>query len=117
MTEPIALLVIALAAYRVTRLIVDDTVWVSTRVRLKAWLVKQATTDEVTEDGYVYRVAKWGRGWFRFKLCQLISCSFCTGIWVTPPLVIAWQNLEWTHWPINIAAICGAQALLSSWEG
>lgn len=62
--SPAGCAVAGLAAFRLTRLIVVDTIWESTRRKLTDWLKA--------------RDALWGD-----KMAELIGCSHCTGVWVS----------------------------------
>lgn len=110
----LALAVVALAAYRLTRVVVEDTITASFR----AWVWRRAYVPA----GYDARadrdtaVRRHGRaGWAWEKLFQLVTCPFCLGWWVTIGLFVAWFG-----WPstarevVLLAAAIGMQAFISS---
>lgn len=107
-----SLLAISFASYRVTRLIVDDTIWDATRVKLIHWLRnRKLGEDELTRINVFVE-----RNWFGHKAADLISCSFCTGVWVTAGACAWWAWLPNLQWAVWVAAATGGQALLASWE-
>ncbi|WP_059173298.1 DUF1360 domain-containing protein [Bacillus sp. FJAT-27445] len=70
------LALIGLASFRLTRVIVYDKI---------AEFIRAPFLDEVTEDGDVYIVPKPGE--IRKWIGELISCYWCTGMWVSAGLL------------------------------
>lgn len=100
--EPFELLILALAAYRVTRLITEDSIFDTPRNRLLAWLE-------------THRLG---------KVAEALSCHWCTGVWASLAVYAVWLTATDTggDWPlaahgIYVASVAGAQGLLGSWEG
>jgi hypothetical protein len=113
----LALAVIGFASYRLTRVVVEDSITASFR----AWIWRRAyvpvgydsrSDREVASrrDGYA--------GWAWEKAFQLVTCPFCTGWWLTIGLYVAWFG-----WPsrardvVALAAAIGMQAFVSSRQG
>lgn len=86
---------VTVACYRVTRLVVEDTIWEDTRDRL------------------ITRLQRKERG-FGFKVSVLLGCPFCVSVWVASAAwVLLWiftdsLPLPWLWWP----AIAGSTALV-----
>lgn len=102
------LVLLALAAYRVTRLIVIDAIFDETR----EWFFKKLDFKKVKgSDTFVSRnlVAQ--------KLSYLLQCTWCTGVWVSTGIYLIWAG-EWYGWDsaISIAAIAGAQGMIHALE-
>lgn len=95
------LIVLGLAAYRVTRFLIIDSFFEGTRNNLQTWLANK-------------------RGTLAAKLLDLISCTWCAGFWVSMVIysLFLWQcpiwfsRLEW----INLFAIAGVQGFLHALE-
>jgi hypothetical protein len=81
--------VLVLAAYRITRLVVADVLLDTPRT----WLALHLP---------VYGV-------------KLITCSYCAGFWVSAAVVAAWYFGGRAGWVVLVVfAVAGAQALLSA---
>lgn len=83
------LVVISLAAYRITRLIVEDGIidtqrdWVLKRV-LQRWT--KDFEDDVVPDPQAlaaHEIAKW-----RLKVWELLTCPYCMSVWVTTAVTL-----------------------------
>jgi hypothetical protein len=103
-TNVLALVVLAFASYRVTRFLVIDSLIENIRARFQTFLFNK--------DGKLKLI--W------HKLLDLISCTWCTGFWVSLVLysVFVWTSPhEFTRvdW-ISAFAVAGLQGLLHSWE-
>jgi hypothetical protein len=114
----LALVVCVAASYRLTRLVVLDTVLGAhpndadpehprgTGLRrLMDWALYDAER-EVYRNG----VAEW--------LAALVSCTFCTGVWVSAAVTCVWletapQDLGTKGW-VLVAAVAGGQGFVSS---
>lgn len=120
-----ALVVIALASYRATKLIVSDKIWWHARVRLKDWLRSRTAVHDCDDpDLGMHRVPSLSGpsgpmpiGYLGGKIADLISCVACSGLWVTVALAALWHTWPMTRPAVVVLAACGVQALLSSWEG
>lgn len=88
------LLVVTLAAARVTVLLVNDVILAAPRDRLLAWSLNHGG-----EDGYPF---------------TLLTCHWCMGWWVS----LAWF-VAWCRWPDGaaLAAVPWAIATLVFWFG
>lgn len=108
-------LIVASAAYRMTRLIVLDTLLDEPRMWVLRKLAVRPRLDPARDPRWL--VSRRPRGRVRTKLAEGLQCTFCVGVWVTTVLAAAWFTVSWARWPIIFAGICGLQALLHSWEG
>lgn len=70
--DPLILILLVLAAARVTRLVVTDDITQFARL----WVARQRG-----------RAFDW--------LLDLVSCHWCTGLWVSAAVVLAWT--QWSH--------------------
>lgn len=88
------LLVAILATYRLTRLlVVDDGLWrLFFKLRLRLGVYDLATNNEP-----------------KTQLGRLLSCMYCTGIWVAMPVALLLFGLE--QWYMFLA-VAGGQAVL-----
>jgi hypothetical protein len=100
-----ALILLALAAYRVTRLIVIDAIFDEPR----AWLIRKLGFKKSRKDGDLYN-----REHPIFeKLIYLMTCTWCVGVWVSAFLFIAlYREFKF----VDIFAIAGLQGLLHALE-
>jgi hypothetical protein len=106
MSIGLAYLLASLAAYRLTRFVVIDTLTQGSREKLRAW----AFDDE----GHP-------RSFSRGKLGYLATCVFCTGFWASG---LAWagvlvgtgRDLEVGEVLVGWWAVAGLQVLLSQLE-
>lgn len=73
------LIIIGLASFRLTRLIVYDKI---------TEFIRSPFLDEITEDGEVYVMPK-EKG-IRKWIGELISCYWCTGVWASTGLLAAY---------------------------
>ena len=104
--------VLALAVFRVSRLIVDDTIFDTPRLWL---LTRYPASDTIFTD---YRddllwVENVG-GWMTLKphiIGELISCMWCTGFWVAVIGVVVWSQWPGVAWwvalPFALSAVTG----------
>lgn len=86
----VLLAVLVLATYRITRLIVNDTITEFIRVKIP----------------------------FERWYGELIRCPWCTGVWVAG--ILTGLTCLFTSVPLPLlvwAAVAGGQGLLASWEG
>jgi hypothetical protein len=105
--EIIPLIILSLAAFRLTRFFVIDTL--SEGVRLKV------------HNFFINRSQKNGKlSWLWEKLYELTSCTWCAGFWVTLGLFTAYVwNEPWDFsrydW-ISVFAIAGIQGFIHAIE-
>lgn len=99
------LALLALASYRITRLIVIDSIL----DELRDWFFKKLDYrhDKKTD---VY----YSRNFFMQKLSYLIQCTWCAGVWVSAGVYWLWDHEIYV--PIVIAAIAGAQGMIHALE-
>lgn len=107
-------LVVAFASYRVTRVIVDDTITAKWRQWLWRHAYVSAGFDSRTEREVSMR--RHGLvGWAWEKAFQLFTCPHCTGWWISLGLFAAWW---WGSDNVRVAiaavAVSGMQSLISS---
>lgn len=94
---PFMFVLLALAAYRVTRLVTRDSLWEHTRDRLADWFTHHRAS----------------------KAAELLTCPFCAGFWVCALVLAAALAADLVDMDADMAvlvwwALAGAQALLSS---
>lgn len=101
MINLLVLLVLGIAAYRITRFLVIDTLFEGSRNKFHTWLANK--------QGMIYD-----------KILDLTSCTWCLGFWVSLVLYsfylwecpIDFNRLEW----ISTFAIAGVQGMLHALE-
>jgi hypothetical protein len=105
MIGPVELGVLTLAGYRVTQLLVHDSILDPARERVDAW--QQARPDSAVREAVV----------------TLISCVYCAGWWVAGALLAAWLPVtgEWDGAPVLVhgvewLAVAGGAVLLNRWD-
>lgn len=87
------LVFLVLAAYRLTRLIVIDTIFDGPRDKIYDWLSPKGVVGD--------------------KLSYLISCTWCAGVWIS--LGVYWLYTREFDF-IGIAAVAGGQGMLHALE-
>lgn len=107
---PLVFVVLVLAAYRATRLVVHDSLWEHTRDRLLDALQVRA------QRGATFTA------FTATKAHDLLSCPYCVGVWASAAAVglAAWGNLVELSWQaavLAVAAVAGGQALCSAIDG
>jgi hypothetical protein len=112
MLTPFEMLAVALAAYRITRFFVWDSLIgfhpgsmskMSQRLTNWAWV-----NDRTERDGQ-------DRSWLRGKIGDLLTCQYCLGFWIVCATWAAFRwGPEWVRVGVFVWAIAGGQALLSS---
>lgn len=131
---PLALLIVALAAYRITRIITTDSISEPARERIYRWAWVEP--DEVL--AYAVAQERWAgeslpfqtdaddpppplprRGGLRTWLNQLVQCAWCMGVWVSAGTYAVWRWWTWepVHVLIVMLAVAGVQGWLQSREG
>lgn len=103
------IVLLALAAYRGTQLVVHDSIGDPVRDRLIAWHEHKPTARP------------------RGALVTLITCTYCAGAWISAAALAAWLTISHT-WPdrltpataalllLNWFAVAGGQSLLNRWD-
>lgn len=95
----ILVIILGLAAYRVTRFLLFDTLIEGVRNSFYTFLANRRRP-----------AILWS------KLLELTTCTWCAGVWVTTGLYLLWINYDWSHAPILIAAIAAIQGLTHAFE-
>jgi hypothetical protein len=116
------LVVLILAVFRISRLVIEDTISQPLRSAvLSRWPgkdVEYEPGDKVTGgtfplDGKLYAQEPT---WLGDRIAKLISCYWCTGFWVALALVVAyaaWPNPTlWVAFPFAVAAGAGIVGVL-----
>ena len=95
----------ALAAYRITRLIVIDSILDEAR----DWFFRKLDfkLDKTTQ---TFK----SRNFFMQKLSYLLQCTWCCGVWVSYGVYLLWDHGITV--PIYVAAIAGAQGMIHALE-
>lgn len=101
-----AVLLLGLASYRATQLVVWDTIGDPLRLRLKVWRARKEASK------------------VRAFLDNLIGCPYCTGWWLSMitgavyfGITAPWSSLgDWTRNAILMWAVAGVQALANRWD-
>ncbi|MGM0902447.1 MAG: DUF1360 domain-containing protein [Bacillota bacterium] len=106
-----AILIISLASFRLTRLIVFDKI---------TEFIRSPFFDEVMEEGEVFLVVK--QKGIRKWIGEMLSCYWCTGIWVSAILVAGHTFFSAFFTPFTlilaIAAIASMiETMISKWLG
>ncbi|RSD29431.1 DUF1360 domain-containing protein [Mesobacillus subterraneus] len=96
-----------LASFRLTRLIVYDTITGFLRAPF------HETVEEITEDGQTETFIEIKGSGLRYWIGELLSCHWCTGIWSSAIIFGAYSLFPEFSLPvITILAIAGAAALI-----
>ena len=121
----LVLLVLALAAYRITRLVVED----SLTERPRGWMRRRFP---LAGDQFAGENSRPKRGkplynhtshpqWVASQdtfVGKLLDCTYCSGAWVSAGVFSAWHWGGPVAWWILVAvAVAGAQALLNALDG
>lgn len=95
---------LSLASFRLTRLIVFDTITA---------FIRKPFFEEVEEQNEIYIVPKKSgiKGW----IGKLLDCYWCTGMWMAIFLVVCYYLWPfWSHLVIVILAVAGLAAIIES---
>jgi len=105
---PFDALLIAFAAFRVTRLIVYD--------KITRWFRELFVDTRVINgpDGALVEIHKHGSG-IRHTISDLLECPWCIGFWSSLVLVYGYFLYDWAWTIIFFLAIAGAGSLLQLW--
>lgn len=97
----IDLLILALASFRLTHLLVFDTIAEPVR-RL---VTRSAPQDQPGQDGEGSSLT----------IADLITCYWCCGVWVSAAVALSWFYLpQFSRLPLLIFAVAGAQAAIEN---
>lgn len=125
----LVLLMMGLAAYRLTRLVTRDSIGDRPREQWFDWFPPSAERGKVTVDWSQWRYRPAGGAYMHPRaqpkplsmLGQWADCAFCAGVTISGLVVLAavglghlpwrWQTVEW--WPV----VAGGQGLLSALDG
>lgn len=119
----LSIFVLGLASYRVTRLVVLDTLVDEPRMWALRHLAPRPARSGLGQfrEGITIRGSRFRRS--RIKIAEGLQCTYCVGVWITLGLCGLWHLGALypdvgllLRAPIIVAGICGLQALLSSWE-
>jgi len=119
------LVVLIAASYRVTRFLVEDSLFgfgpsseSRMSVRVDRFAYFDATDSEVLSGD---RLDGEGRTWVREKIGDLLTCVFCLGFWVSAAVYMAfilatgsWGAADPVVHGISVFAVAGGQAFLNS---
>ncbi|UOQ43411.1 DUF1360 domain-containing protein [Halobacillus salinarum] len=99
------LFIFALASFRITRLIVEDTIM--------EWLRKpfMVTTVHINDQG---EEEQWiePNGW----IGEGLSCFWCVGVWASAFVIIMYIFVPYGWLLVLLFAIAGMQALIYGWS-
>ncbi len=105
---PFDALLMALATFRITRLIVYD--------KITRWFRELfADTREFEQAGVVYvEIKPYGSG-FRHTLHELLQCPWCIGIWSALAVMFFYYIYPWAWSVIFFLALAGVGSLIQVW--
>lgn len=113
--------ILALAAFRLTRLVIDDTImkpfrsWIFNR-----WPAQDAEYDagDKVKGGVFQQAAKLYANdptWIGDRLAMLLGCYACAGFWVSLIVAVAywlWSSTVWLLVPFALSAVVWLLALV-----
>lgn len=102
------LVILILASFRLTRLIVYD--------KITAFLRKPfiESTYELDKNGEFEEVIKIKGTGLTYWIGNLLSCYWCTGIWTTVAIILLYALVPASYILLVILAVAGAAALIES---
>lgn len=106
----IHLVILILASFRLTHLVVYDKI---TEFIRNPFIEVTSENDENGETKQVIRVKGEGEG-FRHWLGSLLTCYWCTGVWSSLAVVIVYLYVPILLPILLILAIAGAAAIIES---
>lgn len=113
--SPLVLLVLVLAAYRLTRLIGWDDFPPVLRVRV--WLTgqtKHVAGSSNSINGLTVEPPEYVWSWRRPLLAHFLQCAFCQGTWTSAAVYAIWAaEPHWSLYAFVPLAIGGAVGLVS----
>lgn len=108
--EALEFVVVVLAAYRITRFLVKDS--------LIGFGPDSASRISVRLDRFAYDSEGNGRSWWREYVGDLLTCTWCLGFWVSLAVACTWLRLM--PWELGIEGwgvawgVAGAQGYLNT---
>lgn len=93
-------ILIVLAVFRLTRLFVYDKV---TRF-VREWFVQNRLV--LTETGAMIETTPFKKG-FRRAISEILACPWCTGAWLSLPVVYCYFMYAWSWYVIFVLAVAG----------
>lgn len=127
----LGLVVVVLAAYRLTRIVTTDSISERPRELLYAW----AWVEPDEQIAYASSWLRWRegqsmatvdehpplprRGGLRTYVNELFQCPWCLGVWISAAVFALWQwvDVDVVQVVLIMLAIAGAQGWLQSREG
>lgn len=97
-------LLLALASFRLTRLIVRD--YIMEWMRRPFFNVKLVTNDQGVEEEWVEPKGFIGEG---------LSCQWCVGVWSSIIMVVFYLVVPYGEWLVFVFALAGLQSVLYAW--
>ena len=123
--DAVTYVILILAAYRITRFMVNDSLFGFGPASESRFSVKVdrfayfSGTDEEVINGE--RLDGEGRSWPREKIGDLLTCTWCLGFWISAAVYLAfvfstnsWDLAEPMVHGISIFAVAGGQGYLNS---
>lgn len=124
MMEAVLLLVLGVAAYRITRFLIEDSlIGMGMGQELQGGKFVNVPNSPMAArlDGFAYNPDGSDRNWFRGRVGDLLSCSWCLGAWVSFSAYALWtwtlpwqEGVEFQKWWIYAFAVAGVQGFISS---
>lgn len=112
---PFEWLVIVLASYRMTRLIVlDSLLGTYPDEDIDGRRQSEGTRWRRVLDQWAYDELGQNRGPLRGFFGDLLTCTWCAGVWITTLACIGWVYLPEYHAPWYVAAAAGVQGYLNA---
>jgi len=104
------LCLLVFASFRLTRLVVYDTITEFLRAPF------HETVAETLEDGSTETYIEIKGSGIRYWIGELLSCHWCTGIWSTAILYAGYEILPVISMPIiTLFAIAGMASIIQHW--
>jgi hypothetical protein len=109
MIEPWSFVIVALAAFRLTRFFTLDSL-------VGANLDSNSAFSRVLDE-WAYDEEGNERGFIRGKVGDLLSCPYCLGFWISLACWWLWtQDFEFVREGLTVFAVAGAQSMCSKWD-
>ena len=98
-------LLMALASFRITRLVVYD--------KITRWFRELfADTREFEEDGVVYVEVRPSGSGFRHTIHDLLGCPWCIGFWSSLVICFCYFVFSWAWFVVLFLAVAGAGSFI-----
>jgi len=114
--EPLEFVIICLAAYRLTRFFVKDS--------LMGFGPDSGSRLSVRVDRFAYDSEGNGRSWWREYVGDLLTCTWCLGFWISAMVYFAYLggslgwtavgNIDWTVHGVSVFSVAGVQGYLNT---